>query len=126
MAAPKHSYVSVLIWMLEAVLFDVVCSLSRLFSVDSVSDSGAWIFRKMGPLTGAHRVAERNLRIAFPHAGDAEIKQLLRAQWTELGRWIAEFSVVDRIVADTLRLEVENEAALRAIAASGKPVRYCN
>src|SRR3954464_940477 len=112
MAAPKHSYVSVLVWMLEAALFDVVCSLSRLFSVDSVSNSGAWLFRRIGPLTGANRVAERNLRIAFPQASDAEIKQLLRAQWTELGRWIAEFSVADRIVADTFRIQVENEAVL--------------
>ncbi len=124
MAAPYHSYVSVLIWMLEAALFDAVCWLARLFSVDSVSDCGAWVFRRIGPLTGAHRVAERNLRIAFPDAGDAEIKRLLQAQWTELGRSLSEIIILDRIVADTGRLEIDGEASLAAIAAGAGPVVF--
>ena len=124
MATPNPSYVSVLIWMLEAALFDGVCALARLFPVDSVSDSGAWIFRSLGPLTRANRVAEINLRIAFPQASDAELKLLLRAQWTELGRTFAEFVILDRIVADASRLEVDGEVRLAAIAADGKPVVF--
>ena len=115
MAAPNHSYVSVLIWMLEAALFDAVSVLARLFPIDSVSNSGAWLFRLLGPLTSANRVAERNLRIAFPDADDGEINQLLHAQWAELGRSLAEFAIVDRIVADTGRLEVEGRERLQAI-----------
>jgi KDO2-lipid IV(A) lauroyltransferase len=110
--------------MLEAGLFDAVSAFARLFSIDSVSNSGAWLFRNLGPLTGAHRVAERNLRLAFPHAGDTEIKQLLRAQWIELGRTLTEFLILDRIVADTDRLEVVNEARLGAIAAGDGPVVF--
>lgn len=124
MTAPNHSYVSVLVWMLEAWAFDVVCSFARLFSVDAVSDCGAWIFRKFGPLTGLQRVAERNLRLVFPQADDAEIEQLLQAQWTELGRSLAEFAIIDRIVADTSRLEVSGEALLGAIAAGSGPVVF--
>jgi KDO2-lipid IV(A) lauroyltransferase len=110
--------------MLEAALFDAVSSIARLFPIDSVSKSGAWLFRTLGPLTGAHRVAETNLRIAFPQASDAEINQLLRAQWSELGRSLAEFAIVDRIVADTTRLVIEDEARLGAIAAGGGPVVF--
>jgi Kdo2-lipid IVA lauroyltransferase/acyltransferase len=124
MAAPKHSYVAVSIWMLEALLFDAVSALARLFPIDSVSNFGATLFRALGPLTGAHRVAERNLRIAFPDAGDPEIKQLLRAQWTELGRSLTEFAIVDRIVADTGRLEIEGLDRLHAIAAGAGPVVF--
>lgn len=124
MAAPNHSYVSVLIWMLEAALFDAVSVLARLFPIDSVSNSGAWLFRLLGPLTSANRVAERNLRIAFPDADDGEINQLLHAQWAELGRSLAEFAIVDRIVADTGRLEVEGRERLQAIAAGDGPVVF--
>ena len=124
MAAPKHSYVSVLLWMLEAALFDAVCSLARLFPVDSVSAAGGWLFRKLGPLIRGNRVAERNLRIAFPDADKAELQRLLRAHWTELGRSLAEFTIVDRIVAETGRLEVEGADRLRAIAAGGGPVVF--
>jgi Kdo2-lipid IVA lauroyltransferase/acyltransferase len=110
--------------MLEALLFDAASAIARLFAVDSVSNFGARLFRTLGPLTGAHRVAERNLRIAFPDAGDSEIKQLLRAQWTELGRSLTEFVIVDRIVADTSRLEIVGLERLHAIAAADRPVVF--
>ncbi|HEY0649450.1 lysophospholipid acyltransferase family protein [Phenylobacterium sp.] len=110
--------------MLEAVLFDAATALARLFLIDSVSNFGARVFRTLGPLTSAHRVAERNLRIAFPDAGDPEIKRLLRAQWTELGRSLAEFTIVDRIVADTGRLEIDGLERLQAIAAGAGPVVF--
>lgn len=110
--------------MLEAVLFDAATALARLFPIDSVSNFGARLFRAVGPLTSAHRVAERNLRIAFPDAGDPEIKRLLRAQWTELGRSLTEFTIVDRIVADTARLEIDGLERLQAIAAGAGPVVF--
>jgi KDO2-lipid IV(A) lauroyltransferase len=124
MAALNHTYVSKLIWMLEAALFNAVAGLARLFPIDSVSDFGGWLFRTLGPATSANRVAERNLRIAFPEADDAEINRLLRAQWIELGKSLAEFLVLDRVVADTSRLQVEGEARLGAIAAGEGPVVF--
>ncbi|RAK64848.1 lipid A biosynthesis acyltransferase [Phenylobacterium kunshanense] len=124
MAALNHSYVAKFIWMLEAALFDAVCGLARLFPIDSVSDSGAWLFRKLGPLTSAHRVAARNIEIAFPQLTDAETKQLLRAQWTELGRSLAEFIILDRVVADKARVQIEGAERLAAIAAGAGPVVF--
>jgi len=124
MAALNHSYVSKLVWMLEAALFDAALGLTRFFPVDSVSKFGGSLFRVLGPLTGANRVAERNLRIAFPEADSAEINSLLQAQWVELGRSLAEFLVLDRIVADSGRVQVEGEALLGAIAAGGRPMVF--
>jgi len=124
MAALNHSYVSKLIWMLEVTLFDVVSAIARCFPVDSASNFGAWLVGLIGPLTGAGRVAETNLRLVFPDASDAEINRLLREQWTELGRSLAEFPILDRIVADKARLQVVNAERLSAIAAGGGPVVF--
>ena len=124
MATLKHSYVSVFIWMLEAALFDVAWTLARLFSIDSVSDFGARLFSILGPLTRANGIAETNLRLAFPQSSDAEIRSLLAAQWAETGRWVAEFPILDRIVADTSRVEVDGQALLGAIAASQEPAVF--
>ncbi|MBL8555138.1 MAG: lysophospholipid acyltransferase family protein [Phenylobacterium sp.] len=124
MAARNHSYVTELVWMLEAALFDAFRALARLFPIDYVSNSGAWLCRRLGPLTTAHRVAERNIRIAFPHLTDAEVKTLLQEQWTELGRSLAEFAILDRVVADESRLAIEGEALLGAIAAGERPVVF--
>lgn len=124
MAARNHSYVAKHVWMLEAALFDALRAIARLFPIDSVSNSGAWLFRRLGPLTGANRVAERNIRIAFPDLDDAGVKRLLRDQWDELGRSLAEFAILDRVVADRSRLEIEGEALLGAIAAGTRPVVF--
>src|SRR3569623_2956868 len=88
---------------LEAVGYDLAAFLARRFPIDAVSDFGARFARVFGPMTGAHRVAETNLRIVFPRATDAEIAALLRALWEEFGRWVAEFPILDRIAADPSR-----------------------
>jgi KDO2-lipid IV(A) lauroyltransferase len=124
MAARNHSYVAVLVWMLEAALFDALCAIARRFPIDSVSGFGAAAARLVGPLTSAHRVAETNIRIAFPRLSDAEVRTLLRDQWTELGRSLAEFAILDRIVADESRLVIEGREVLDEIAAGKGPVVF--
>jgi KDO2-lipid IV(A) lauroyltransferase len=110
-----------LLWRLEAAAFDSAQWLSRRFPVDAVSDFGAWLFRKLGPLTGAHRVAETNLRIVFPDASDAEIARLLDAQWAETGRWMFEFPILDRIADDPGRIEIEGRERLEALVRGAGP-----
>jgi KDO2-lipid IV(A) lauroyltransferase len=109
----------IILWRIEAWLFDCAHFLSRLFPVDSVSNFGGWLLRKLGPLSGPHRIAETNLRIVFPKASDAEIARLLDAQWDEFGRWCAEVPILDRIVSDPSRVEIEGAERLNAMAEGG-------
>ncbi|MDE2485773.1 MAG: lysophospholipid acyltransferase family protein [Alphaproteobacteria bacterium] len=122
MAQARASFGQDLLWRVEALVWDAVEGLARLFPIDAVSDFGAWFFAVFGPLTGAHKVAETNLRIAFPNASEAEIARLLKAQWRETGRSFAEFPILDRIVADPGRIEIENLEQLRAIGQGEGPV----
>ena len=124
MATLNHSYVSKPIWMLQAALFDAASAILRIIPLDSCSNLGAWLFRTLGPLTGAHRVAERNLRLVFPEDSDTEINQKLAAQWAELGRSTLEWLMIDRIVADPSRLEIVGGDRLAAIADGGGPVVF--
>lgn len=124
MAASKPSFAQDLAWRLEALAYDVAVALARAFPIEAVSDFGAWFFRTVGPRTSARRVAERNLRIVFPQATDAEVERLLAAQWEELGRWFAEFPVLDRIIADPGRVQVEGAERLAEIASGAGPVVF--
>ncbi len=124
MTTLNHPYVSKLIWMLQAALFDAASVCLRFIPLDSCSKLGAWLFRWLGPMTGAHRVAEHNLRLVFPEDSDAEINQKLAAQWAELGRSTLEWIMIDRIVADSSRLEIEGGARLAEIANGGGPVVF--
>jgi KDO2-lipid IV(A) lauroyltransferase len=109
------------LWRLEAFAYDVAAGLARLFPVDAVSDFGAWLVGGLGPLTSANRVAGINLRIAFPEASDPEIEALLRAQWREMGRWLAEFPIMDRIAGDPSRIEVVHRERLTRLGQGGGP-----
>jgi KDO2-lipid IV(A) lauroyltransferase len=109
------------LWRIEALAFDVAHFLSRCFPIDTVSDFGGWLLRRLGPLTSAHRVAATNLRIAFPEADDVELARLLDAQWQEFGRYVAEFLVLDRIAAQPERVEIEGEERLRALSGPAGP-----
>lgn len=116
--APKRTEI---LWHIEAWAYDFAQVLARLFPIDAVSDFGAWLLRTLGPLTSAHAVAETNLRIVFPTASDADIRRMLRAQWEETGRWMAEFPILDRIAADPGRIEVENGERLSILAGPEGP-----
>jgi len=104
-----------LVWRLEALAFDAVTFLARLFPIDAVSDFGAAVAGVLGPLTSTHRVAETNIRIAFPDLPEAQVEALLKSQWRALGRWAAEFPILDKIIADPARVEVVNAERLAAI-----------
>jgi KDO2-lipid IV(A) lauroyltransferase len=113
-----------LLWRLEALAFDVVIAFARALPVDLVSDFGAWFFKSFGPLTGAHRVAETNLRIVFPKASDAEIAGLLKAQWDNTGRTFLELLIMDRIIRAPDRVEVVGGERFEEIAARKEPVVF--
>lgn len=110
--------------MLEAVVFDAISGLVRLFPINQVSDFGAWLGRTFGQLTSANRVARRNLRLVFPKADDGEIRRLLRAQWEEFGRTMCEFLILDRIAAEPDRLEIIGMERLAGIAGGDGPVVF--
>lgn len=124
MARARTSLGQDLLWRLEALAYDGVTALARLFPIDTVSDFGAWLLRRLGPLTSAHRTAERNLRIAFPNLSQAEIDALLDAQWAQTGRNFAEFPIIDRIVGAGDRIEIVGAERLAEIARTHEPVVF--
>ncbi len=121
MAEKRASLGRDLAWRLEALGFDVLSAVVRLFPVEWVSGVGGRLFRWLGPLTPSAKIAERNIDIAFPDLQPADRKALLAAQWDNLGRTFFEFPLTDRLTPATGRVEVVGRERLLAIARSGKP-----
>ncbi len=121
----KPTFGQEVLWRIEAVAYDLFIALMRALPVDTASDLGAWFFKALGPLTPVQKTVVNNLRLAFPDMDAATRKALIDKQWENTGRTLGgEFPVMDRIVKDPSRVEVEGIEKLRAIASSGKPVIF--
>lgn len=121
MADHRPSFLLDLRWRLEAVSFDILRALVRLFPTEAVSAAGGWVFRRLGPLTRSARIAGRNIELAFPDWTPEQRAALLDAQWEALGRTFFEFPLTDRLTPATGRVEVVGRERLVAIAESGEP-----
>jgi Kdo2-lipid IVA lauroyltransferase/acyltransferase len=121
MSASRPSLGQDLVWRLEAFCFDVLGLLFRAMPIETASSLGGAVLKILGPLSGAHKTADRNLRIAFPDMDEADRKRLLVAQWDNLGRLTAEFQLMHKITPATGRVEIVGGEKLRAVAQSGKP-----
>jgi KDO2-lipid IV(A) lauroyltransferase len=121
MPQPRPSVIQDLVWRLEALGFDLLGGFFRLLPIETASRLGGAALRLLGPMSGAHKTAERNIRIAFPHMDKADRDRLLMAQWDNLGRLTAEFQLMDRLTPAAGRVEIVGGEHLRAVAQSGKP-----
>jgi KDO2-lipid IV(A) lauroyltransferase len=113
-----------LTWRMEALGFDLFSALTRALPPDVASAMGAWLGRTIGPLTGSHTTAQRNLQVAFPQMPQAERREILRAQWENFGRYIFEFPIADRLTPASGRVEIVGAERLAAIARSGRPAVF--
>ena len=124
MSDKRQPWVQDILWRLEALGFDLFIGAVRLMGVDRASDFGGWLGRTFGPLSGAHKVATRNLKLAFPEKDAAWHARILDEQWEGLGRSFAEFPLMDKILPSTGRVEVVNAERLAQIAEQKTPVVF--
>ena len=67
MAEHRPSLAQDLVWRLEALGFDMLGLGFRMMPLDAASWLGGAVLRWLGPLTGAHKTAERNIGIRDGH-----------------------------------------------------------
>jgi len=120
MSDRRPSIAQDLLWRLEALGFDLLGLMFRLLPLETASRFGGAALRLLGPLSGAHKTAERNLRIAFPDMDPEARRRLLVAQWDNLGRLTAEFQLMHKLTPDSGRIEIVGGERLRAVAQSGR------
>ena len=106
-------------YLLEAAGAALGFGLFKALPVDAASAFGGWLGRTIGPRLPVDRVAERNLRAAFPEKTPDELGRIRRGMWDMLGRIFAEYPHLDAIARDAgkpgARIEIagfENRALL--------------
>jgi KDO2-lipid IV(A) lauroyltransferase len=106
-------------YRLEAAAVHALFTVLGWLPVDAASAFGAWLGRTVGPLSGAHRTAERNLARALPEMSDDARARTLMDAWENFGRTMAEYPVLPSL--DMSRIELVGHERLAALAAAGSP-----
>ncbi len=98
---------------LTAKIVMAAFSLLRLMSPDSALNLADRWARRLGPMTGRHKVALDNLRHAYPEKTEAEISKIAVDMWGQMARLIAEYIFLDKLAdfdpfkGDAERIEVD-------------------
>lgn len=83
-------------WLIAQVAFGFL-NLLKLFPADRAMTVADGLMRRIGPLTGRHRLVIYNLKRAFPEKSEEEIRQIALGSWGSLGRMVAEYVFLDRL-----------------------------
>jgi KDO2-lipid IV(A) lauroyltransferase len=92
-----------------------------ILPLDTASDLGGFLLRRIGPRMGITRTAQRNLARAFPEKTEEEKQAIIAGMWDNLGRVIAEYPHLRRIWP---RVEFIGEEHMIAARDSGRPVIF--
>jgi Kdo2-lipid IVA lauroyltransferase/acyltransferase len=105
--AAMHALLPCLAWSGGAILRAV-----RWVGVDRASSIGGAVARVLGPSLPASRVANANLKTAFPERSNEEINQILLGVWDNFGRALAECAFVDELSTHDQTCHHENRIVL--------------
>jgi KDO2-lipid IV(A) lauroyltransferase len=108
---------------MEAIGARLFLGAMRGLSLEHASALGGRLGRAVGPLSGAHRTAMRNLAMAFPELGGAARLDIAMDAWENMGRTMAEYGVLPRLWPNDwrTRISVSGHEPLAALAAQRKP-----
>ncbi|KAA1178788.1 lipid A biosynthesis lauroyl acyltransferase [Rhizobium tropici] len=83
-------------WLVAQVIFGFLNFL-KMFPADAGINFADRLTRKIGPRMRRHQLMLTNLRNAFPEKSEAEIEEIARASWGNMGRLAAEYVFLDRL-----------------------------
>ena len=120
---PAHPPIYSLLYRVEFAAARALFSALRLLSADGASAVGGWLGRRIGRFTGANGIAADNLAHALPELDSDARTAALTEAWDNLGRTMAEYTVLPTLVRDdqAWRVTVEGYEPLAALSAAGKP-----
>ena len=113
-------------WLVARAALTLLWLLRKL-PPDRAMDFAGRMARRLGPLSGRHRIALDNLRLAYPEKSDAEIEAIALDMWGNMARLAAEYIFLDALfdydpkATTPGRVEVRGVEHFHEIAGEEKP-----
>jgi KDO2-lipid IV(A) lauroyltransferase len=123
---PGSPVVDHAVWWLEAAVPRVLWWLGCILPTDMASALGGLAASTVGPHLRKQQVLLDNLKIALPHLDERARQKIAREIWTEAGRVIAEFALLDRICGSEAadRLEIVLRHDLTPAGTAQRPAMF--
>jgi KDO2-lipid IV(A) lauroyltransferase len=102
--------------LLEYALLRAIIAMVRAFPLDMARELSARGWRLLAPYGRRHQRALDNLAVAFPEKTLQEREAIAMEMWGNLGRVMAETMLLDRILKEPDRIEIENPELLSRYA----------
>jgi KDO2-lipid IV(A) lauroyltransferase len=83
-------------WLVAKLAIGIM-SVLRLLPPDSALNFAGRVARRIGPLTGRHRLTLENLRHAYPEKSEAEIEAIALDMWGNMAKLGAEYIFLDKL-----------------------------
>jgi len=92
-------------------------------SLDTASDMGGWLARRIGPLSSAHRTMMRNLALAMPELDAPAQEKIAADAWDNFGRTMTEYAGLPHLAGEHWRdhITVSGHEQIAAATAGRKP-----
>jgi len=113
-------------YLLEYGFLRAIIALVRLFPLDTARELSAKAWRLLAPYGRRHRRALDNLAIAFPEKTQADREAIALEMWGNLGRVMAETMLLDRILDEPDRIEIEHPALMKRYHGKMGPAVACS
>ncbi len=102
--------------LIEYAFLRCVIGIVRLFPLDAARELSAKAWLLLAPYGRRHQRALDNLAIAFPEKTLQEREAIAMEMWGNLGRVMAETMLLDRILKESDRIQIENPELLNRYA----------
>ncbi|MCE3231932.1 MAG: putative Lipid biosynthesis (KDO)2-(lauroyl)-lipid acyltransferase [Rickettsiaceae bacterium] len=106
--------------ILEAVAVKSIYCLFKLMPIETASSIAGSLGRAIGPLLSVNKVAGKNIRNALPELSDAEVNNVLKGMWDNLGRVVGEFPHMKNVTGKLFDEIAQVEGAENIQAANGR------
>lgn len=122
----RHRVVRALVWGLEAIFLWLFWLVMSALSPAQAARAGSRFFRWLGPRCRRQRFLKRNLSLAFPARGPAEIERLSLGVWENFGAVLAEYPHLASIAAagDVPALDCLFDEGARRVVEECRPAVY--
>ncbi len=94
----------------------------KLIGVDRSSALCGRLLRWLGPVSGAQKTAERNLRACMPELSEDRIKTITQEMWENFGRTVGEFAFIPEMAAG--HIEVQGQEFIDKALATGRSIIF--